>query len=250
MPSNNPSAREPEEANGGTLVTREHWTTTPPKSAMVTAEASEESAASTNSEAAPTELQEKECDSSTTDKAVLAGIEARLDAIRDILDSRLRTDETKNRMFDLIYDELQGHRSEASLQPLKRLLLSLVGMYDNLIHMLRSTEGETQATLQIALDDLVGVLYPEEVVPFGPVSGTDFDPKEHRALKRIPTANKTEDRTIRETLRSGFSWRGKILRPADVCVNRFVCRSEDEAEQHTKSNESGDNQDKSNKGEH
>ncbi len=45
-----------------------------------------------------------------------------------------------------------------------------------------------------------------------------FDATRQKILKTIETSDKSKDKTIAESLRSGYEWEGKIIRPEMVAV--------------------------------
>lgn len=50
-------------------------------------------------------------------------------------------------------------------------------------------------------------------------SGTEFDPNIHEAIMGVPAASEEEKGTIKETIQSGYSMEGRIVRHAKVIVN-------------------------------
>jgi molecular chaperone GrpE len=48
--------------------------------------------------------------------------------------------------------------------------------------------------------------------------GVEFDPVVHDAVAHAPAADGEEAGVIDEVLRSGYRWRGRVLRPAMVRV--------------------------------
>jgi molecular chaperone GrpE len=45
-----------------------------------------------------------------------------------------------------------------------------------------------------------------------------FDPNCHEAVLHEPASDDDEEPTVSETLRTGYAWKGKVLRPAMVKV--------------------------------
>jgi len=148
-------------------------------------------------------------------------IEKRIAALEETVTRRLREDETKEQMFNALYDELQQHRQGMLRSANKRLILALLILHDNLRAALDSAHGEVRAELQFAMDELLGVLYSEEVEPVAVAVGDEFNGREHRALGRVPTTNQAEDKTVDRLGRTGFRWADQILRPAEVYVRRL-----------------------------
>jgi molecular chaperone GrpE len=65
---------------------------------------------------------------------------------------------------------------------------------------------------------LLGDLLASEGVEAIVSDGVPFDPHVHEALVRVPSATSPEG-TVVQTLQSGYSMRGRLLRPARVAVS-------------------------------
>ncbi len=100
------------------------------------------------------------------------------------------------------------------------LLENLLLVLDYLDMALKSP-AEVQETKDLAMgvsltrDQLLRALDQEEVVAIS-TSGP-FDPEQHQAVERIEDSG-LEPGSIVRTKRSGYSWRGVVLRPAQVDV--------------------------------
>lgn len=147
-------------------------------------------------------------------------IVARIASIDETIGQRLKYDQTKERMFDRLHDELQLYRKDAFHQSKKRLLIALLLFYDSLLVSVENAAEEPKRALRDVLDDFLEVLYTEEVEPILTEVGEEFNPNEHRAVGRVMTEDGSQDRLIDEVVRPGFRWGDKILRPADVHVRR------------------------------
>jgi molecular chaperone GrpE len=154
-------------------------------------------------------------------ETVIREIQDRLASLDNLVAQRLQRDELKERMFDEFYDELQGYRKGAFRQANSRLLKALLVFHDNLRAALDNAEDDVASELQFVMDDFLGVLYSEDVEPIPAEVNQVFDGRLHKAVQRVPTANKAEDKTIERVARVGFSWGEKVLRPAEVCIRRF-----------------------------
>jgi molecular chaperone GrpE len=153
--------------------------------------------------------------------AALENLGARIGSLEDLVRQRLLYDEAKERILRSLSDELDAHRSQASRQPMRRFLTSLLSVHDAAqAAAARASEGEGRE-LRDLLEKLLDLLAYEDVLPIGVASGDVFDPTVHRALRRVETGEVSAEKTIHEVYRSGFRWEDRVLRPAEVSVLRF-----------------------------
>ena len=89
-------------------------------------------------------------------------------------------------------------------------LLPVLDAFDNAI--IQGVEGVSPV-----YKALIDVLEKEglEVVP---TDGVPFDPNQHEAVMHEPADEGDEQPMVSETLRTGYSWKGRVLRPAMVKV--------------------------------
>lgn len=104
-----------------------------------------------------------------------------------------------------------------ALQP---LLDGLLTVLDNLdMALVAPTQSEEAKNLALGVEltrrQLVSALEGQSVEAI-PVGGK-FDPERHQAVSQVPSADH-EPGDIVETLRLGYTWRGSVLRYAQVVV--------------------------------
>ncbi|WP_082140167.1 nucleotide exchange factor GrpE [Desulfovibrio sp. TomC] len=140
---------------------------------------------------------------------------------------RFEYDETKEKAFDKLYDELQSQKNLNNFidRSMKPLLLDLLLFHDSLASLIRSIESSSNDGddllnhVKSLLDEFLEILYRQEVVTIE--DEDDINPKNHRTIRVIPTKNLNEDFQIVDVLRKGFIWRNNVLRPQDVTIKRF-----------------------------
>lgn len=123
--------------------------------------------------------------------------------------------------FDNFRKRNARERLEAMDRGVQSLLTELLGVLDNFGHVLAAAEdSEDQALAKGAAmvhDELVGVLQRfglEDV----PGEGSVFDPQWHEAMMQVAAEEETEEPTVAQVLRSGYRFKGRVLRPASVSV--------------------------------
>jgi len=71
------------------------------------------------------------------------------------------------------------------------------------------------------------LLYRQGVETFT-CSEPDFNPSRQRAVKTLATSEPAKDKTIAQSLRQGYEWEGKVLRPEMVEI--YIYQEEQENE--------------------
>jgi molecular chaperone GrpE len=89
-------------------------------------------------------------------------------------------------------------------------LLPVLDAFDNAI--IHGVDGVSP--LHKALFDVLR----KEGLEVIPTDGAPFDPNHHEAVLHEPANDDDTEPMVSETLRTGYSWKGKVLRPAMVKV--------------------------------
>jgi molecular chaperone GrpE len=89
-------------------------------------------------------------------------------------------------------------------------LLPVLDAFDNaIIHGVDGVSPLHQALFDVLRKEGLEVI---------PTDGVVFDPNHHEAVMHEPASDDDEEPTVSDTLRTGYAWRGKVLRPAMVKV--------------------------------
>ncbi len=168
----------------------------------------------------------------TSDAPPLKNAEESAEMLREVRDLLLEMQEngqSRDRAFDLLYEELNGYKNDFYLERLKPTLRALLFLLDSIEEFERETEsyqarGEAppgeivQANLAHFREQLVDVLTISDLSPIAQ-SDDKFDPKTQRAVEVVPV-EATQNNTVQRQVRGGWKLGGKMLRPADVVVGR------------------------------
>ncbi|MGH7644392.1 MAG: nucleotide exchange factor GrpE, partial [Gemmatimonadales bacterium] len=125
------------------------------------------------------------------------------------------------------YDNLNKRKTRELMDALDRgaaqLASQLLGALDNFslaLDAARSSEDEQLAKgVDMVHQGLFGVLAQaglEEV----PGVGSPFDPAWHEALAQVEAPEPVDEPVVAEVLRTGYRFKGRVLRPASVKVAR------------------------------
>lgn len=125
------------------------------------------------------------------------------------------------------YDNLNKRKTRELMDALDRgaaqLASRLLGVLDNFSLALDAAHGSEDEQLAKGVDmvhqGLLAVLTQaglEEV----PGVGSPFDPVWHEALQQVEAQEPQEEPVVAEVLRTGYRFKGRVLRPASVKVAR------------------------------
>ncbi|MDW7708980.1 MAG: nucleotide exchange factor GrpE [Deferrisomatales bacterium] len=154
---------------------------------------------------------------------ILAEKDAQLGQLRaELLYQRAELENFKRRT-EKRYGEALAYASEG-------LLKDLLPVLDNLERALsHAREGGSEGIdsliegLDHVLQQFLDALGRHDVAPV-PSDGARFDPAVHDALAQVPGA---EDGWVGDTYEKGYTWKGRLLRPAKVTVTKVAAPSGD-----------------------
>ncbi len=162
-------------------------------------------------------------------KNVIAVIEennSMLKSIKDNIDIKLTYDETKEKAFDKLYEELRYAKERDNIKDsaIKPLLLDLLLFYDSLKKFKLKIENsksndEILQELDFILEEFTEILYRQEVQIIPETLDSSFDSKFQKSVK-IENNEEIEDNKVVKITRSGFFWKDKMLRPQEVSINK------------------------------
>jgi len=106
------------------------------------------------------------------------------------------------------------------------LIKSLIPVIDNFERALAVDLTKTDAAgilkgLQLVHDQWMTVLKSQLVQEISPQAGDPFDPVQHQAVMQQPDENyENQGPTVVQLLQKGYSLNDRVLRPAQVAVNK------------------------------
>jgi molecular chaperone GrpE len=155
-------------------------------------------------------------DDDTTLEVVTEEMEADLAAVEDIArerDEYLALAQRLQADFENLKKQSQ-HRIAVEVERatgrMVENLLTVLDAFDNA--MIHGVEGV--APIYKAMIDVL----QKEGLEVVPAEGVAFDPNHHEAVLHEPAGPDDDEPTVAETLRTGYTWKGKTLRPAMVKV--------------------------------
>ena len=168
----------------------------------------------------------------TGNEAVLSEIREisrRIDHLAGHFEGKLKYDEHKNQIIDELHGQLQDFREGI----IKKHLVSIVSDLIKIIDDTRKFKAHYEAghrpedTTERLLDfigqissDLEDLFTFQGIFPYT-CPGNRYDSVRQRIIRKIPTEDPEKNRLVAESLRPGYEWEGKVIRPEMVAVYIF-----------------------------
>lgn len=169
---------------------------------------------------------------STSNEAVLSEIREisrRVGHLADHFDGKLKYDEHKNKIIDELHGQLQDFREGIIKKHLVSIVSDLIKIIDD-TRKFKShyeTGHRPEDTTERLLDfigqissDLEDLFTFQGIFPYT-CPGNQYDSVRQRIIRKIPTEDPEKNRLVAESLRPGYEWEGKVIRPEMVAVYIF-----------------------------
>ena len=162
-----------------------------------------------------------------------------IQTLQRAFDSKIRYDESKQQTIDALHKELQLHREGLHFRLLRPIFLDLIGMYSDLNELLKhadrdtpfsATEARQLRNLQSFQGSIEEILYRNGVETYAE-DGDKFVAQRQRSVKIIETDRSDLDGMIAESVRKGFMYDNRVLRPEAVVVYKFAEQYQEVKEQ-------------------
>ena len=169
---------------------------------------------------------------------------AAMDGIREEM-ARLGSVESANqKLFDALHAELKGYKDSFLFDALQKpFVRDLVSLFDDLreVHAemqrrlgtirpagdgLASEETAflkgTAGNVENQIHHMIEVFLRMEVVISETRAGAPLDKKAHRVVSFEPAAHPGDDGLVHRSVKPGFLWRDRLIRPEEVVVRRWT----------------------------
>lgn len=157
----------------------------------------------------------------------LDDIAAKQDELESRFTSKLQYDAHKEKLIDTLHRELQQYRNDLVQKLLQPVILDLIANADsarkqisNLQHANTLEPAEYLKIIASFPEDLDDILYRQGAEAYITEIGQPYTANRHRILESIPTGDQTQNKTIAQSIKRGYLWQEKIIRPE--LVNVFV----------------------------
>lgn len=122
--------------------------------------------------------------------------------------------------FDRHRQRARKEREDAERAGEERVLMHLLETADNLDRAFAHSAADSHPVfrgLQMVTEQVHARLRRLGVERVAATRGVDFDPEQHEAMQRVPTADLPAGSVVEE-IAAGYRFRGRLLRPARVSV--------------------------------
>lgn len=143
-------------------------------------------------------------------------------------DTKVKYDESKERMIESLHRELQVYREGLHFRLLRPMFTDLITLYDEIGKLIDNMARESNVNIEQLLANLTvfqetieETLRANGVESFN-IEGTTFVSNRQRILKVIPAFDPAWDRQIARRVRKGFIYGDIVLRPEVVEIYKYM----------------------------
>jgi len=144
--------------------------------------------------------------------------------ILNLLENKLKHDDTKEKAFNRLYNEMDAIKYDKEFQKIKPFYLDLILLYDRI--GLLKFEDNTLGTIH---DELLEILSKQNIE----IIDTENDILNFSLQKVVDTkiVKKEElDSKVLQVFRDGFICKGKILRVQEVVIGKYITLGEESSD--------------------
>lgn len=154
---------------------------------------------------------------------------AEMDSLRHDFDTKVKYDESKERLIDTLHLELQAYREGLHFKILRPLFLDLITMYDDLgkvVDDMQTKDSNSSVPQDIqnfaSFQETIEEILRRNGVDVFCLEDNIFVVSQQRVLKVLPTTNPSQDKHIARRVRKGFLYENRVLRPEIVDIYKYV----------------------------
>ncbi len=165
----------------------------------------------------------------------LDSISCQVDALQKEFLSKLKNDAFKDKLIDSLHQELQSFKTDLIKKHVQSMVVDVIKIIDDIRKLSEHYQSMKPEDLEPAKllhlleripGDLEDIFFYQGVKPFT-CSGNEFDAARQRVLKRVVTSDASLDNKIAESLKPGYEWGDKVIRPEIVAVYLYQELSEE-----------------------
>ncbi len=165
----------------------------------------------------------------------LDSISSQIDGLQNEFLSKLKNDAFKDKLIDSLHQELQSYKTDLIKKHVQSMVVDVIKIIDDIRKLsehyqsIKPEDLEPAKLLQILEripGDLEDIFFYQGVKPFT-CSGNDFDATRQRVLKRVITSDASLENKVAESLKPGYEWGDKVIRPEIVAVYLYQKLSEE-----------------------
>ncbi len=156
----------------------------------------------------------------------IRAINFRMDELATHFEGKIKYDEHKDRIIDDLHDQLKDFRDGIIKKHLFSMITDIIKIIDDTrkvkAHYGNKMHSEDGAAILLdfmdqIISDLEDLFTFQGIYSFTCTEKT-VDPARQRIIKKINTDNPEKNRLVAESLRPGYEWEGKVIRPEMVSI--------------------------------
>lgn len=156
----------------------------------------------------------------------IRAIHLRMDELATHFEGKIKYDAHKNRIIDDLHDQLKDFRDGIIKKHLFSMITDIIKIIDDTrkvkAHYETKMHSEDGAVFLLdfmdqIISDLEDLFTFQGIYPFTCTEMT-FDSARQRIIKKINTDDPEKNRLVAESLRPGYEWEGKVIRPEMVSI--------------------------------
>jgi len=149
--------------------------------------------------------------------------------------SKIKYDAHKEKIIDDLYQELQTYKSDFVKKHTQSMFMDVIKIIDDIRKLVNHynsrelTENDLPKLLAILEDipsDLEDLFYLYGAESFT-CDGGVFNPGRQRVIKKVKSLERSRDNTVAKSLRPGYEWEGKVIRPEMVSVYSYAVSTDE-----------------------
>lgn len=148
--------------------------------------------------------------------------------LRQDFDTKVKYDESKERLIESLHRELQTYREGLHFRVLRPVFTDLITLFDDIGKFtesaLRGNDGTVDATLRtlILFQETVEEILRRNGAESFSVEEPTFQPNRQRILRVVPTDDPSLDKQIARRIRKGFLYENIVLRSETVEIYKYT----------------------------
>ncbi len=148
-----------------------------------------------------------------------------LQELRQDFETKIKYDESKERVINSLHSELQSYRDGLHFKILRPLFIDLIAMYDDLGRLIEEgLETHPRQVTQnlITFQETIEEMLRRNGVEIFQCEGETFLSNKQRILHTVTTPDPTQDRLIARRVRKGFLYEERVIRPEIVELYKYI----------------------------
>ena len=154
-------------------------------------------------------------------------LEKKVNEINGEFASKLKYDESKDKIIDNLHRELQTYKDDQIKKIKEPVIHELIIMADRTKKLIQAFDKEEELypqklirVIKDSFQDIEDALYRQSVISYN-CEGDTYDAKRQQIIKVIKIDDVSKDKKVAEVVGNGYEWNGKIFRAEKVNIYQY-----------------------------